>query len=76
MGSPKIFDFGESGGIERFQLAERVPCASIAERECQKPIYYDWLFMLRMGHRSHARREVFGHLRCALLIADGDSQNH
>ena len=32
--------------------------------------------MLRMGHRSHARREVFGHLRCALLIADGASQNH
>ena len=25
--------FGESGGIERFQLAERVLCASIAERE-------------------------------------------
>ena len=25
--------FGESGGIERFQLAQRVLCASIAERE-------------------------------------------
>ena len=25
--------FGESGGIERFQLAKRVLCASIAERE-------------------------------------------
>ena len=32
-GLPKIFDFGESGGIERFQLAKRVLCASIAERE-------------------------------------------
>ena len=32
--------------------------------------------MLRMGHRSHARREVFGHLRCALLIVDGASQDH
>ena len=32
-GPRKSMIFGESGGIERFQLAERVLCASIAERE-------------------------------------------
>ena len=34
MGSPQILICGESGGIERFQLAKRVLCASIAEHEC------------------------------------------
>ena len=32
-GPRKFLICGESGGIERFQLAERVLCASIAERE-------------------------------------------
>ena len=32
-GPPQILICGESGGIERFQLAKRVLCASIAERE-------------------------------------------
>ena len=32
-GPRKSSIFGESGGIERFQLAKRVLCASIAERE-------------------------------------------
>ena len=32
-GPRKFLICGESGGIERFQLAKRVLCASIAERE-------------------------------------------
>ena len=32
-GPRKSLIFGESGGIERFQIAKRVLCASIAERE-------------------------------------------
>ena len=32
-GPRKFAICGESGGIERFQLAQRVLCASIAERE-------------------------------------------
>ena len=34
-GPRKSLIFGESGGIERFQLAKRVLCASIAERDCK-----------------------------------------
>ena len=58
-GPRKSLIFGESGGIERFQLAKRVLCASIAERDGAS---YCQIQLLVASFVYRTYQVVFGHL--------------
>ena len=58
-GPRKSLIFGESGGIERFQLAKRVLCASSAERDGTSHGHIQ-LLVSSFGYRTY--QVVFGHL--------------